>query len=195
MRYSYIKHVICILLLYIGYIESTHRPTEVPTESPSLQHFTQQPTIDLDKTEEPTTKSTPIKITHSPTPSSHTETEEPTFEPTLSPDFAHIITLQPTPDEITLQPTPSNFDPQVFTHEPTIETEAPTQAPTGSTVWAVSDTFILFAIVVLVAVVLVLYLFYFTPEVSKMESMSEGVETPSRNSETTPLVNNNNNNP
>ena len=135
MRYSYIKHVICILLLYIGYIESTHHPTE----SPSFQHLTPQPTIDLDKTEEPTSKSTPISHTHSPTPSSHTETVEPTpdptyknnppkltsiptFEPTLSPDFAHIITLQPTPDEITLQPTPSNFDPQVFTHEPTIET-------------------------------------------------------------------------
>ena len=101
--------------------------------------------------------------------------------------------MQPTPDEITLQPTPSNFDPQVFTHEPTIETEAPTQAPTGSTEWAVSDTFIVFAIVILVAVVLVLYLLYFTPEISKMESISEGVETPSRNSETTPLVSNDNN--
>lgn len=158
-------YIICLYIIYISSIESTHKPTKSPHSTPY-------------------------------------EDTEPTFKPTLSPDFVHITTLQPTPDQITLQPTPSNF-PIDYTHEPTNDTPVPTPAPTGSTVWNVSDTFIVFSIVIIVAVVLILYLFFFTPEVTKLESLSEEIETSNRNQETsseasasesTPLIMNNNDN-
>ena len=177
--------------------EPTHKPTPLkpsvvsnePTYDPATVHYTSQPTpFEADSSEEPTHKPTPLKPSQEFTP-----TYQPSNEPTLSPDFNHIVTLQPTPDQITLQPTPTNFDPQVFTHEPTIETMSPTYAPTGTTAWAVGDSFIVFGIVILVAAALILYLYFSTPIITKMDSLSEGLEAPTRNQETTPLMNNNNN--
>ena len=161
-----IKNIFLIFITYIIYVSSTHRPTPTPTYEPTKQFYTEQPIF-------------------TPAPS--------TIQPTPKPFDHHIITLQPTPNEITLQPTPSNFDPTLFTSAPTVPTDSPTPAPTETTVWTVGDSFIVFAIVILIAVILILYLYFFTPKITKMESVSEGVET-QNHSESTPLIGKENDN-
>ena len=91
-------------------ISATHKPTPTPTHEPTKKVFTGVPT--------PSSSLPSFKIiwavllcccefTLHPTPSE--------------------FTLQPTPSLITLQPTPTNFDPLLFTSEPSY---APTNIPT-----------------------------------------------------------------